>query len=159
MILSWIMSILAVVALGFISDLVLSGKRMGKFVNAIFASLTILIVVAPIPNMIKNGIGGDNILFVPGIEVDESYLEYASRLKVSALERGVENALAKEGYRNAQVEIKGDFSDKIDIKSVTVNLSKLVIDDKVVHINKYETITRFVSGYLDVDKGVIMIYE
>lgn len=159
MILSWIMSIFAVVALGFISDLVLSGKRMGKFVNAIFASLTILIIVAPIPNIIKNGFDGDNILFIPGISVDDSYLDYANKLKVRSLERGVEDALSKEGYRGIQIEIVGEFGDEISIKSVSINLSELVMDDKVVHINKYETITRFVSDYLGVDKGVIMIYE
>ncbi len=153
------MSILAVVALGFIADLVLSGKRMGKFVNAIFASLTILIIVAPLPNIIKNGFNGDNILFVPGIEVDDSYINYANKMRVRSLERGVEEALSKEGYRNIEVEIKGEFDEEIKIQSISLNLSNLVMDDKVVHINKYEAITRFVSGYLDVDKGVVVIYE
>ncbi len=158
MILSWIMSILAVVALGFIADLVLSGKRMGRFVNAIFASLTILIIVAPIPNLIKNGFSGE-LLYIPGVNVDDSYLDYANNLKAGSLERGVEEALAKEGYHGITVEIKGEFGDEINVESVSINLSKMVMDDKVVHINKYETITRFVSGYLGVDKGVIMIYE
>ena len=153
------MSILAVVALSFAADLLLGGKRMGKFVNAIFASLTILIIVAPLPNIISNGFDGDNILFVPGITVDDSYLDYAAKLRVSALERGVKESLGKEGYRNVEVEIKGDFNDEIKITSVLINLSNLVMDEKVVHINKYEAVTRLVSECLRVDKGVIMIYE
>ncbi|MCH5164151.1 MAG: hypothetical protein J1F36_03965 [Clostridiales bacterium] len=159
MVLSWIMSILAVVALSVVADLLLGGKRMGKFVNAIFASLTILIIVAPVPNIIRNGIDADNILFIPGINVDESYLDYANNLKTSRLARGVVDELSKEGYRNVEVEIKGEFNDEIKITSVVINLSKLVMDEKVVHINKYDAITRLVSSYLGVDKGVIMIYE
>ena len=159
MILSWIMSILAVVALKLIADLLLGSKRMGKFVSAIFASLTILIIVAPLPNILRNGIGGDNILFVPGIEVDDSYLEYANRLRLGSLERGVKETLSKEGYNGVEVEIKGEFNDEIKITSVLINLSNLVMDEKVVHINKYEAITRLVSGYLGVDEGVIVIYE
>lgn len=159
MILSWVMSILAVVALGFVSDLLLSGKRMGRFVSAIFATLTILIIVAPLPNIIKNGIAADNILFVEDIETDESYIDYVSGLRTSVLERGVSEMLAEKGYKFVEIEIKGEFNDEIKIERVVINLSKLVMDEKVVHINKYEAITKLVCGYLGVDKGVVTIHD
>ena len=159
MIVTWLMSILAVVVLYVIADLVLGEGRMGKFVNAVFASLTILIIVAPIPNMIRNGIDADNVLFVPETAVDENFLEGADKIKASALARGVEKAREEEGYAGVEVTIEGKFEDEIIIGQVQINLRNLVMDEKVVHINKYDAITRLVSKYLSVDRGVIMIYE
>lgn len=147
------------VALGIISDLVLSGKRMGKFVSAVFASLTILIIVAPLPNLLGGNIDADNFLLGSGVELDEGYLEYASELKAKAMSKGVIKALDEAGYANVEVTIEGDFGQEIDIKRVTVNLSKMVMSGNVAHINKYEAIETLVSGYLGVDKGVIVINE
>ena len=159
MILSWIMSVLAVVVLSIVADLILSGKRMGKFIGGVFASLTILIIVAPLPNILKSGVDFDNILFAPPVQIDQDYLTYADNLKVASLERATESTLSSKGYKGADVSIDGQFGDSVKITGVSVNLYNLVMDEKVVHINKYDAITAIASEFLDVNKGVIVVYE
>lgn len=158
MVVSWVMSILSVALLSVISGLVLSGKRMGKFVSAVFASLTILIIVAPLPNLLKNG-ASTNLFFTPDTQLDSDYLGFANDLKANSLARAVNSQLIKAGYHGVEIEIKGEFNDEIKISEIIINLSNLVMDENVVHINKYDALTRIVSDCLKVDKGIIVFYE
>ncbi len=155
---SYIIGILAVVILGIIADLMLSGKRMGKFVRGVFAALTILIIIAPLPGLIKGGTWGEVDLF-GSAAIDEEYLSYASQLKAKALQNGVESALSESGYRGTEVKIDVEFGTEAVIKRVKVNLSKMVMDGNVSHINKYEAVEKLTCEYLGVDKEVIEIYE
>ena len=158
MIVSWVMSILAVVILSIVADLLLSGKRMGKFVRGVFASLTILIIVAPLPSFFSGDYGLGDALVVDK-QTDEVFLDYANSLKVSALNNATEDKLDAEGYKGAEVDITCEWGTEIKITEVTVNLHNLVMDEKVVHINKYSAITGIVSEYLGVDKGLVVIYD
>lgn len=154
----YVTSILAVVILGIIADLLLGGKRMGKFVRAIFSVLTILMMITSVISMIGS-IGGKVFDFSGTVEVDRNYLAETASIKRRALEKGVMKALDEAGYRGTEVSIEVDFDSEITIKSVKVNLSKMVMDGNVSHINKYEAVERLVSQYLGADKGVIELYE
>lgn len=158
MLLTWVMSILAVVVISIVSDLLLSGKRMGKFVKGVLSSITIMIIVAPLPELLsgKLTLNGDG--FMQSVTINENFVEYGNSLKVSSLENAVRSHLESKGYYGVDVKIGGEFSEKINIATVTVNLSNLVMDEKLAHINKYDAIKCEVSEFLDVDKGVIMIY-
>lgn len=153
------MSILAVVILSIVADLLLSGKRMGKFVRGVFASLTILIIVAPLPNLFSGEIGLGDALDIQKEQTDTVFLEYANSLRVSTLSKAAEEKLAIAGYKGTEVQITCEWGAEIKITSVVVNLHNLVMDEKVVHINKYTAITGIVSEYLGVDKGVVVVYD
>ncbi|MBR2970571.1 MAG: hypothetical protein IKC48_02100 [Clostridia bacterium] len=159
MIVSWVMSILAVVILSIVADLLLSGKRMGKFVRGVFASLTILIIVAPLPDIFSGKSGLGDAFYVENEQTNEVFLEYANSLRVSTLCKATEDKLDAEGYKGTEVDIACEWGSEIKITTVTVNLHNLVMDEKVVHINKYSAVTGIVSEYLGVDKGVVVIYD
>ena len=159
MILSWVMSILAVVALSVCADLLLGGRRIGKFVKSVFASLTILIIVSPLPSLLNAELNVDGFLFYENVQIDEGFIQYSSSQKASVLERALADELDNHGYKQVTVSIEGQFDSEIKISFVSVNLRNLVMDEKVAHINKYDAITAIASEFLDVNKGVIVVYE
>ena len=158
---AWIMSILGIVIIGTLIDLILPSGRIGKYIKSIFATVTVLVIVLPIPSLIKNNFKIENgNLITPEFILDENYIDYANKIKMQYLAKGVETVLAEDGLRNVKVTIDGT-SDKnnIIIKSVTVNLKNLVIDEDKQHINKYELIRESVTKYLNVEKDAVIIYE
>lgn len=158
---TWIMSILGIVIVGTVVDLVLPEGRMNKYIKSIFACATILIIVLPLPNLIKNNFNvNDGELIKPDFVLDSDYIEYAEKVKMRYLAHGVEEELANEGYKNTKVEISGNFKNNVvTINLVKINISNLVIDENLQHINKYEQISKLVTKYLSIDKGVVVINE
>ena len=74
---AWILSILGIVVIGAVIDLVLPSGRMNKYVKSIFSAVTILVIILPLPNLVKNGCGADGFIFDKDIELNENYLQYA----------------------------------------------------------------------------------
>ncbi|MBR2968008.1 MAG: hypothetical protein IKC35_04460 [Clostridia bacterium] len=159
MILSWVMSILAVVALSVCADLLLGGRRIGKFVKSVFASLTILIIVSPLPNLLNAELNTDGFLFGKKVQIDENFVQYSSTQKACVLEEALVSELSRHGYKQTSVSISGQFDSEAKIEFVSINLRNLVMDEKVSHINKYDAVTRIASEFLGVSKGAIAVYE
>lgn len=156
---SWAMTILGVVVIGIIIDLVLPTGRMQKYLKSVFAAILVLIIVLPIPSIIKNGINFDSgSLFENDFTLDDNYLDYSNSIKYSYLEKGVVSALAEDGIKNAKVTITGGSDKNIyKISLVKINLQNSVIDEDLQHINKYELVRDKVTAYLKVDKGLVII--
>jgi len=55
----WVIGILAVVILGVVVDLLLSEHKMGKYVKSVFAAVTILVIILPLPSLLRNGFDFD----------------------------------------------------------------------------------------------------
>ncbi len=159
---AWIMSILGIVIVGTLIDLILPNGRINKYIKSIFATLTVLVIVTPIPSLIKNNFNTDDgSLITPDFTLDENYLAYADKVKLRYLAKGVEKKLSEDGLHNVSREIVGKFEkdNSIVINLVKVNLKNLVIDENIQHINKYELITELVTKYLNVEKGAVIINE
>lgn len=158
---TWILSIFAVIVVGVVVDLLFSGSRMAKTIKTVTATVTLLIMIAPIPVILKNGFtlkNGDITEFK--LKTDENYLEYVNEKKLNVLERGAEKRLEEGGIRGAKVEIRAtNESEEIKIVQVIINLSESVIDGNNEHINKNELAVELVSGFLNVGKGEISVYE
>lgn len=159
---AWIMSILGIVIIGTLIDLILPSGRISKYIKSIFATVTVLVIVTPIPSLIRNNFNVENGgLIAPEFTLDENYLAYADKVKMRYLSKGVEEKLAEDGFRGVSVEIDGKFDENnsLVINFVKVNLQNLVIDEDKQHINKYELIRDSVTKYLNVEKGAVMINE
>ena len=159
---AWIMSILGIVIIGTLIDLILPSGRISKYIKSIFATVTVLVIVVPIPNLIKNNFNpsGGNLI-TPEFTLDENYLAYTDKVKMRYLAKGLEEKLAEDGLHNVSVEIDGKFGDGNSpvINLVKVNLQNLVIDEDIRHINKYELIRDLVTTYLNVERGAVIINE
>lgn len=149
----WAIGILSLATLSVVSDLLLNG-RTAKFVKAIFASLTVIVIIAPIPSFLK-GIGIDDNFS----DIDYSYMQTAVSIQTETLNHGIEKYLDGQGVHGTQVSVTVEKEDIFAVKNVTVNLADAVIDKKYEHINKYELIAEMLSAALKISKGDVILCE
>jgi len=161
-IVGWIIGILSVVLLGTVIDLLLGEKRIGKYIKSIFAAVTILVIILPVPGILRNGIDFNNpFIFQNEFTLDENFLNFADRVKLRTLAAGVERQLEADGVRGARVTIEGRVEGAADIavERVRINLENAVIEGKPVHIHRNEHVGGLVAQYLDIDFKRIIVYD
>lgn len=157
----WILSILGVVLVGFIAELFLSETRTGKFVRTVCATVTVLIIVSPLPMLLSGNISFDgNFDIENGYEIDGKYIDFINNKKLEIMSKNLRIVLKNEGIDNADVDILGewDSAGEITLKQVKINLSKSVIDEKLQHINKYELTKEKVTKYLKIETEKVVVY-
>ena len=156
----WILGIFAVIIIGVTVDLLFSGSRMSKLVRCVTATVTLLVIVMPLPSLIRGGFGTEGGgLFEYSPQLDQGYLDYVTEKKMNVLADGAENMLADEGISGAEITITSiSDGEEINIVQVVINLSNSVIDEKLEHINKNELAAEKTSAYLNVDKSRISVY-
>jgi len=160
-ILGWILGILSIVLLGTVLDLLLANSRMSKYIRSIFAAVTILVIVLPLPSLIQNGINFENNFIIQNdFDLDSGFLDFANRAKLRSLSVGVERQLESDGIRGVKITIDGSVEGmEINVERVTANLTNVVIDSSLGHINRNELIINKISEYLQIEKGRIVINE
>ena len=95
--------------------------------------------------------------------MQEDYLYQLNLDKVMAAKEGAENEIKSKGYNNVIVSINADiFAQKVEFKSITVDISNLVITDKAEHKNivdiRYD-IVKVVQTYVKIEEGKIYFNE
>ena len=148
---TWVLSILGIVLVGTLVDLLLTKSRLKSVIRSVFATITVLVVVTPLPKLVSTG-----SFDLDADITDGEFLTYASDLKIGVLERAVERALAAQGIE-ATVEIEGTADTDIAIERVTINLSADGIQDENEHINKYDSVRRLAADYLNVEEDRITV--
>ena len=157
---AWILSILGIVVIGVVIDLILPSVKMNRYVKSVFAAVTVLVIVLPLPALVKNGCSSQNFIWNEDIPLQENYLEYTATIRKNSLMKGLRAALESEGITLGEADLKGDFSGSVPvIEEVSINLSQVVIVGQSEHINKYALIRNKVSAFLAVDEEVVRIYE
>ncbi|MCL2846905.1 MAG: hypothetical protein FWE38_04400 [Firmicutes bacterium] len=140
----WLMSIAGVVIVGVVVELLLTDSAMSKFVRGIYAFFILLVIVAPIPNLIRDGefVGGEMDV------IDWDLIGSINNMTVGAAQTRATDALARAGFDNAIVVIWHDR-----------NATNLVIERAFVnaagHINARDQIIRIVTTVLNIDEGRI----
>lgn len=150
---TWALSILGIALLGMLVDLLLTKSRLKPYIRSVFAVITALVVVTPLPGLLR---AGGNVDWKIDL-TDTNFLEYASDLKVHALERAVERALLEQEGVRADVKIEGRADKDIEIISVYVDLSQSGITDNPEHIYKYDSVKASTAKYLGIDKEKVTV--
>ena len=78
--------------------------------------------------------------------------------KIEAISSSIESSLDKNGYENVSVSFDID-SEKMLINTVFVDLSKLVLSDKNLNINKYTNIVAIVRQFVNINQGQVVFNE
>ena len=158
-IMGWVIGILAVVILGVVVDLLMGQTKMGKYVRSVFAAVTVLVIVLPLPSLFQNGCSIDgNFVIESPIDLDENFLQFTSRVKLNHLARGVELQLAQHNINGARVTLDGTATvQEISVQRATVNLQNAVIEPQDPHINVIEWISRLVAQYLHIEQARVVI--
>ncbi len=145
---AWVMSILGIVIIGTIVDLLLSKSRLKNFIRSIFATVCILVIITPLPSIVKNGFDMDFSDLVGDIQIDDDFVGFSERQKVIALEKAIESAFDEEGISKLSVKADVVFeSGNFTVKRITVDLTDSVINENLANINKYEFIKERVKKF------------
>lgn len=155
---TWILSLLGVIILGIAADMLLGGK-LKNFCRSIFAAAAVLIIVLPLPTTINKGCSDIGTLMNSEIPPDNTYISASTDYIADKLEKGTEEALKKDGIEGIEVKItlkKGEYT---EIERVEIFIKKLVIENEMLHINKYEYLKKKVTEFLQVEEEMIRIYE
>lgn len=155
---AWIMSILGIVVLGTVVDLLLTKSRLKNFIRSIFATVSILVIITPLPSLVKNGFNIDFSDIQGEIQLDDNFLDYAQKLKIKALEKSMVSAFDQEGISGLIIQVTAVVNgNEIEVKRVTIDLRNSVINENLTNINKYEFIKERVKKYIGKQEVEIVI--
>ena len=147
----WLISIVGVVFLGVLLDLVYPNGKTNAFCKSIFGIITVCIMISPIVKF-KNSDYSIDLN-------NNSLLTSINKSKELALKSQIEGCLISNGINGAIVEIDSNLLENdFEIENVYVDISDLVLTEKVTNINKYEVILETVLEIVDIDNERIIIY-
>ena len=155
---AWILSIAGVTILSVVVDLILPSGQTAKYIKNIFAFVMILVIISPLPALIKGNFNVNDIFESEEIVLQEDYIYQVNRDKLTALEEEITSSLEEKGIKNVVITINADiFQIEMKILEVNVDLSDLVIDENSGHIDIEKAITEVVNRL--VGEEVIIIFN
>ena len=158
---SWIMSIAGIICISVIVELILPEGQMNRYIKAIFSFIVILVIILPIPKLLNSNIDFSNIFgYDNNLNVDEDYLYQLNLDKVNSYKEDIEKEIESHGYKNVSIYINCDiFENKMEFKSITVDLTSLVITENAEHkdITKIkQDITKIILSFIQLDEEEIL---
>ena len=158
---SWIFSIAGIICISVIVELILPNGQMNKYIKGILSFIIILVIILPVPQLLKSEINLDHYFnFDNNIEADEDYLYQLNLDKINLLKNNIEEKIQSHGYKNVKIYINADiFQNKMQYKSINVDLSRLVISENAEHndITKIKKdITKIIKSFIEIDEEAIL---
>ena len=157
---AWITAIFVAVVIAIGAELLFSDTRMSKFIRSVTAIVILLVIVMPIPALVKNrfSIGGDDTA-ENNMQLDESFIGFVDEKRINAVEAALAGELKNAGISGAAVKItRAGNGEKTKIVQVEINLADSVIDEKLGHINMNELAVTTVCKYLNIEKSKVVVY-
>lgn len=131
---TWIISIAGIICVSVIIELIMPSGQMNRYIKGILSFVIILVIILPIPKLLKTKLDISEILDYGQIEVDENYLYQFNLDKLTFLKEDLESKAEEIGYKNVVISINADiFSSVFYIKSVYVDLSQIGISENAKH--------------------------
>lgn len=159
---AWILSIAGVVLLSVLVELILPAGSMNKYIKGIFAFIIMFVILSPIPKLLNQNIDISSWFDSQTIKVDEDYLQQLNYDKMIKLQSDIESEISSYGYNNVNIYISSDiFDNTFSVKSVTVDLTELVITENAEHINIVKIkqhITEIIKSHINIGEDEIF-YE
>lgn len=160
---NWILSITGVICISVIVELILPNGQMNRYIKGIFSFIIILVIIMPIPKLLKLNIDLSNAFNTENVKVQEDYLYQMNLDKIMTIKEETEAEIKSKGYNNVVVSINADiFAQKVEFKSISVDISNLVITDKATHKDivdiRYD-IVKVVQNHVKIEEGKIYFDE
>lgn len=155
---SWIMAIVGVSVLGVLVDLVMPNGQTKKYIKGIFAFIVVLVIISPLSNLLNKNFSIDDIFEEDAIVIQEDFVYQVNRDRLETLENMIVADLKEQGIGNITVNISANvFTNKMKIEAVFVDLSQVVINQNLEHIDINELVAKSVLKYVSIDKNNIVI--
>ena len=114
---AWLSSILGVVVVGVVVELLTQNRRMGQFIRSIYSFIVLLVIIAPLPNLLKKDWWSD---YQNGL-VNTELLE---QINQNSKQAQVVQTLRVMGYQQALVTVVDNV--------IYVNLG-VTVDETTLH--------------------------
>ncbi len=155
---SWIMAVVGISVLGVLVDLVMPDGQTKKYIKGVFAFIVVLVIISPLPSLLNKEFSINDIFEENAIVIQEDFVYQVNRDRLETLENMIEADLKEQGISNVSVKISANiFTNKMKIEAVFVDLSQVVINQNLEHIDINELVAKSVLKYVSIEKNNIVI--
>ena len=149
---AWGLSILGIAVITTVAEMLLPQGRMRTVIRSVTATVAAIIIITPIPQIIKHGINFD--FSASAVDTDDDYLDYIEGKKRDLVCSAAEAYLKEHGYSGIEVSVE---LDGFAVKSASAKIVDNIINENGGHINKSE-IKTLLAEYFGIDKEAVMVY-
>lgn len=94
------------------------------------------------------------------IVVQDEFIASVNRQLLDKMEENIQKTLKANGINNVQVGFSADiFQNELKIEQISVDLSQIVIDEKISHINIKTSIRDIILRFVSIEEKKIVFYE
>lgn len=155
---SWIMAVVGISVLGVLVDLIMPDGQTKKYIKGVFAFIVVLVIISPLPSLLNKEFSINDIFEENAIVIQEDFVYQVNRDRLETLENMIEADLKEQGISNVSVKISANiFTNKMKIEAVFVDLSQVVINQNLEHIDINELVAKSVLKYVSIEKNNIVI--
>ena len=157
----WVLSIVGIAFTGVFVDIIMPEGKMNKYVKGVFALVSLLVIISPVAKIIDEGFTIKDVFYNENATmIDKDFVDATNKQIKESLENSLEAKLANAGFMQVDVEIKVNLDNQdFEIEKIIVDISKMVINSNMVHINKYTEIKGVVINYINVEESDVIINE
>ena len=151
---SWILSIVGVVVIGVVVELIMPEGNISKYIKGFLAIFIVFIMINPLTNITIDDV------FAPGdyvLNLDNDFLQEVNEDRIREYKLLLQETLSEEGYEDVSITFDTKSKNgKLEIVSIFVDLSKVVLNEKVENINIYNNIKNIIKNAIQIDSEDII---
>lgn len=149
---AWGLTLLGLAVICTIAEMLLPQGKTRGVIRSVMATIAVLVIVTPLPNLIENGFGFD--FTSDTVKRDTEYIKYSDDKRGEYVASAAELYLKQKGYVGIEVTVQ---MDGYKVKSVTAKISDSSIIQNGEHINNSE-IKKLLAEYFGIEKEAVMAY-
>ena len=149
---AWGLTLLGLAVICTIAEMLLPQGKTRGVIRSVMATIAVLVIVTPLPNLIKNGFDFD--FTADTVKLDTEYIKYSDDKRGEYVAIAAELYLKQKGYDGIEVSVQ---MDGYKVKSVTAKISDSSIMQNGEHINNSE-IKKLLAEYFGIEKEAVMAY-
>lgn len=149
---AWGLTLLGLAVICTIAEMLLPHGKTRGVIRSVMATIAVLVIVTPLPNLINNGFDFD--FTSDTVNMDTSYIDYSEKKRGEYFGLAAQNYLSDNGYDGVEVSV---IMDGYNVKSVSYKITKSGIKPNDQHINKNE-IEKLLAEYFGIEKEAVMTY-
>lgn len=157
---SYILSVVGIILLTVLVHIILPEGSMSKYIQNILSLIIVFVMVSPISGLLNYNFDASSILEGSRVSIDDSFISLVNAQTVNQLEFSIERELTEFGFNGVFVVISANITNTpVAVEKIEVDLSNLVMNRDVQHINKYTKIKEVILKNLEIEEGKIVFYE
>ena len=148
----WLLSIVGIVFLGVLFDLLYPNGKTNKLCKSIFAIIATFIMIFPLLNL-----SADNVF--DNLSENTVLIKNINQAKEESCRLQIISHLNNAGIVGVSVEIESNLDYKnYEIENIYVDVTNLVLTEKITNINKYEVVAKEISSVVNIPEERIVVY-